>query len=72
MANTKYGYVIGDNEGINAIGEGVKGMARKVDVTQKMGAAEGDNLAQEGELTDAAVLHLNVTEAFEPLLIHVL
>ena len=47
-------------------------MARKVDVTRKMGATAGENLAQEGELTDAAVLHLNVTEAVESLLIHVL
>merc|ERR1719287_74757 len=56
------------NEGGNAVGEGVEGVARVVDVAGEVEPGTGGDLAQEGKLGDAAVLDLDVTETVEALL----
>ena len=49
------------DEGGDAVGEGVEGVAGVVDVAGEVEAATGGNLAEEGQLTDAAVLDLDVS-----------
>ena len=56
------------DEGGNAVGEGVEGVAGVVDVAREVEAAAGGDLAEEGQLTDAAVLDLDVPEAVKALL----
>jgi nucleotide-binding universal stress UspA family protein len=56
------------DEGGDAIGEGVKGVAGVVDVAGKVESSAGGDLPEEGQLTDAAVLDLHVTEPVEALL----
>jgi len=56
-------------DGGPAVGEGVEGVSRVVDVTREVGAGAGDEVAQEGELGDASVLDLDETEAVELLLV---
>ena len=58
----------GADEGGNAIEIGVEGMSRVVDVSGKVDSGAGHNLAQEGELGDAPMLDLDVTEAVKALL----
>ena len=43
-------------------------MARVVNVSGKVDSGTGDNLSEEGQLTDTSVLDLDVTEAVESLL----
>eukprot|EP00567_Pseudictyota_dubia_P011800 CAMPEP_0197464986 /NCGR_PEP_ID=MMETSP1175-20131217/64309_1 /TAXON_ID=1003142 /ORGANISM="Triceratium dubium, Strain CCMP147" /LENGTH=395 /DNA_ID=CAMNT_0043000989 /DNA_START=161 /DNA_END=1346 /DNA_ORIENTATION=+ len=52
-------------EGGKAIGVGVEGVALEVDASGKVDASPGHDLAEEGELRDAAVLDLNVPEAVD-------
>merc|ERR1719287_89946 len=56
------------NEGGNAVGEGVEGVAGVVNVAGEVEPGTGGDLAQEGKLGDAAVLDLDVTETVEALL----
>uniref|UniRef100_A0A7S4JCC4 Uncharacterized protein n=1 Tax=Odontella aurita TaxID=265563 RepID=A0A7S4JCC4_9STRA len=55
-------------EGGEAIGVGVEGVALEVDVSREVKSGTGHDLAEEGELRNAAVLDLNVPEALELLL----
>mmetsp|Transcript_20836 Transcript_20836/g.32765 ORF Transcript_20836/g.32765 Transcript_20836/m.32765 type:complete len:219 (-) Transcript_20836:33-689(-) len=59
---------VGSEEGGNSVGEGVEGISGVINISGKVESSTGHNLAQEGELTDAAVLNLDVTEAVESLL----
>ena len=59
---------VGADEGGDAVGVGVEGVSRVVDVSGKVESGAGHDLAQEGELGDASVLDLDVTEAVEALL----
>jgi hypothetical protein len=59
---------VGADEGGDAVGEGVKGVTGIVDVSRKVESSAGHDLAQEGELGNASVLDLDVTEAVEALL----
>ena len=57
--NSSSGAVVGD-----AVGVGVEGMSGVVDVTGEVDSGAGHDLAQEeGELGDASMLDLDVTEA---------
>ena len=56
-------------DGGPAVGEGVEGVSRVVDVAREVDTGAGDDVAQEGELGDASVLDLDVTEAVESLLV---
>ncbi|KAL7548381.1 hypothetical protein ACHAWF_014191, partial [Thalassiosira exigua] len=62
---------IGADEGGDSVGEGVEGVSGVVDVSGEVDSGAGHDLAEEGELGDAAVLDLHVTEAVEALLGHV-
>mmetsp|Transcript_25576 Transcript_25576/g.40237 ORF Transcript_25576/g.40237 Transcript_25576/m.40237 type:complete len:257 (+) Transcript_25576:154-924(+) len=56
-------------DGRQSIGEGAVRISRLVDGSVEVLSVTRHNLAQEGELGDAAVLHLNVTKAVESFLI---
>ena len=56
-------------DGGPAVGEGVEGVSRVVDVSREVDTGAGDDVAQEGKLGDASVLDLDVTEAVESLLV---
>ena len=60
----------GDLEGSGpALSDGGEAGSGEVNVTGKADSGTGGDLAQEGELADAAVLELDVTEAVEALLV---
>ncbi|KAL7523529.1 hypothetical protein ACHAWF_000556, partial [Thalassiosira exigua] len=59
-------------EGGPAVGDGVEGVSRVVDVAREVDAGAGDDVSQEGELRDAPVLDLHVTEVVETGLVGVL
>merc|ERR1719223_1799094 len=59
---------VGSNKGGNAVGERVEGVTRVVDVSGKVDSGTGDDVAEEGELSDTSVLDLDVTETVEALL----
>jgi len=59
---------VGADEGSDAIGVGVEGVSRVVNVSGKVDSGAGHDLAQEGELGDASMLDLDVTEAVKALL----
>ena len=63
---------IRSDQGGNTVGEGVEGVSSVVNVSGQVDSGTGDDLAEEGKLTDTAVLHLNVTEAVEALLVGIL
>ena len=63
---------VGALDGGEAVGEGVEAVTGVVDGAIKVDAVAGDDLAEEGKLTDAAVLDLDVTEAVETLLVGIL
>jgi hypothetical protein len=44
-------------------------MTRVVNVTRKVDSTAGDDLSEEGKLTDTSVLDLDVTEAVEAILV---
>mmetsp|Transcript_6076 Transcript_6076/g.15113 ORF Transcript_6076/g.15113 Transcript_6076/m.15113 type:complete len:226 (-) Transcript_6076:22-699(-) len=52
-----------------AVGVRVKGVALQVDSSGKVEAGTGDDVTQERQLTDTSVLHLDVSQTFEVLLI---
>ena len=52
-----------------AVANGIKRGARVVNVSRKMDAGTGDDVTEEGKLTDTAVLDLDITEAVETLLV---
>merc|ERR1719296_458907 len=54
-------------EGGSAVGEGIEGVPGVVNVATEVDASAGDDVAEEGELRDTAVLELDVTEAVETL-----
>ena len=62
----------GSVDGRKTVGEGIEGVSGLVDAARKVDAVAGDDLAEEGKLTDAAVLDLDVTEAVEALLVGIL
>ena len=72
LEETGLGDGVGAEEGGDAVGEGVEGVSGRVDAARKVDAVAGDDLAEEGKLTDAAVLDLDVTEAVEALLVGIL
>ena len=59
---------IGSDEGGNTVGEGVEGVSGVVDVSGKVESGTGDDLSEEGKLSDTSVLDLDVTETVETLL----
>ena len=63
---------VGALDGGEAVGEGVEAVTGAVDGAIEVDAVAGDDLAEEGKLTDAAVLDLDVTEAVEALLVGIL
>ena len=63
---------VGAVDGGKTVGEGIEGITGGVDAARKVDAVAGDDLAEEGKLTDTAVLDLNVTEAVEALLVGIL
>jgi len=56
-------------DGGPAVGEGVERVSRVVDVAREVDTGAGDDVSQEGELGNASVLDLDVTEAVESLLV---
>ena len=63
---------IGSEDGGEAVGVGVEGMSGVVDISAEVDSGAGHDLAQEGELTDTAVLDLDESEAVEALLVGVI
>jgi len=59
--------IISEKSG-QSVGVGVEGISGGVDVSRDVKSGAGDNLSEEGKLTDTSVLDLNVTEAVETLL----
>ena len=59
---------VGAEKGGNTVGERVEGVSGVVDGSRKVDSSAGHNLAQEGELGDAPMLDLDVTEAVKALL----
>ena len=59
---------IGSDEGGNTVGEGVEGVSGVVDVSGKVESGTGDDLSEEGKLSNTSVLDLYVTETVETLL----
>ena len=72
LDKTSLGDGVGAEDGGNTVGEGIEGVSGLVDAARKVDAVAGDDLAEEGKLTDTAVLDLNVTEAVETLLVGIL
>ena len=62
---------VGSDHGGDAVGERVEGVSGHVDVSGKVDSVAGHDLAKEGELTDAAVLDLDVPKAVKALLVGV-
>mmetsp|Transcript_28964 Transcript_28964/g.63813 ORF Transcript_28964/g.63813 Transcript_28964/m.63813 type:complete len:220 (-) Transcript_28964:44-703(-) len=60
------------SDGSPTVGKGVEGVTGVVNVTGKVDAGTGDDLAKEGKLTDTSVLDLDVTKAVETLLVGIL
>ena len=56
-------------DGGPAVGEGVERVPRVVDVAREVDTGAGDDVSQEGDLGNASVLDLDVTEAVESLLV---
>ncbi len=52
-------------DGGPAVGEGVEGVSRIINVSREVDAGAGDDVTQEAELGDASVLDLDVAEAVE-------
>mmetsp|Transcript_11606 Transcript_11606/g.24202 ORF Transcript_11606/g.24202 Transcript_11606/m.24202 type:complete len:236 (-) Transcript_11606:63-770(-) len=69
LAKASLGDGIRAEDSGKAIRVRVKGVSAEVNVSGKVDAGTGDNLAEEGKLADTAVLELDVTEAVEPLLV---
>ena len=59
---------IRSDQGGNTVGEGVEGVSSVVNVSRKVDSGTGDDLAEEGKLSDTSVLDLNVTETVETFL----
>ena len=72
LDKTSLGDGVGAEDGGKTVGEGIEGVFGLVDAARKVDAVAGDDLAEEGKLTDTAVLDLNVTEAVEALLVGIL
>ena len=60
---------IRSEDGGKTVGVGVEGVSGVVDVTGEVDSGAGHDLSQEGELGDASVLDLDITEAVESLLV---
>mmetsp|Transcript_11608 Transcript_11608/g.24211 ORF Transcript_11608/g.24211 Transcript_11608/m.24211 type:complete len:205 (-) Transcript_11608:195-809(-) len=71
LDEARLGDGVGARDGSPAVGNGVEGGARVVDVSGKVDAVTGHDLAKEGKLRDTSVLDLDVTEAIEPLLVSI-
>ncbi len=56
-------------DGGEAVGEGVEGVTGAIDVAREVESGAGGDLAKKGELGDAPVLELDVTEAVKSLLV---
>jgi len=59
-------------DGSPAVGEGVEGITRVVNVSGKVDSVTGDDLAKEGKLTDTPVLDLDVTKTVETVLVGII
>ena len=60
---------IGSGDGGPSVGEGVEGVSGVVNVSGKVDAVAGHDLAQEGKLGDTSVLDFDVTKTVEALLV---
>eukprot|EP00563_Minutocellus_polymorphus_P018217 CAMPEP_0197733688 /NCGR_PEP_ID=MMETSP1434-20131217/44034_1 /TAXON_ID=265543 /ORGANISM="Minutocellus polymorphus, Strain CCMP3303" /LENGTH=224 /DNA_ID=CAMNT_0043321075 /DNA_START=819 /DNA_END=1490 /DNA_ORIENTATION=+ len=72
LDKTSLGDGVGAEDGGKTVGEGIEGVSGLVDRTVQVDSVAGDDLAEEGELADTAVLDLDVTEAVEALLVGIL
>ena len=59
---------IRSDQGGNTVGEGVEGVSSVVNVSGEVDTSTGDDVTQEGKLSDTSVLDLNVTETVETFL----
>ena len=71
LGNSGLGDGVGADDGGDAVGVGVEGVASEVDGAVKVDAGAGDDLAEEGKLGDTAVLELDVTKALEAFLVSI-
>jgi hypothetical protein len=60
---------IGSDDGGDTVGVRGEGVTRVVNVSRKVDSGAGDDLSEEGKLTDASVLDLDVTKAVEAFLV---
>jgi len=61
---------LGDGlDGGPAVGDGLEGSSRKVNITRKANSIAGDDLTKEAKHADAAVLDLDVTKTVETVLV---
>ena len=57
--------------GVPVVGEGVKGDTIVVNISRQVGPISSDDLDQEDELHNVAVLHLYISRAVKPLLVSI-
>jgi len=72
LSESSAGDGVGSRDGGPSVGEGVEGVSGVVNVSGEVDSSAGDDVTQEGELGDTAMLDLDVTETVESLLVGII